>query len=78
MSGLVRRVGSTWRAERIRDWMSSLTSQTLTFMPAITAPLESQNAMNSSVVRVAAVEDLIVGAGRGQAGAFHAEVVLVA
>jgi phosphoglycolate phosphatase len=51
ISGLVRRVGSTWRAERIRDWMSSLTSQTLTFMPAMTAPALSQNAMNSSESR---------------------------
>ncbi len=51
MSGLVRRERSTCRAERMRDWMSSLTSQTLTFMPAMTVPRRSQNAMNSSASR---------------------------
>jgi hypothetical protein len=40
------------RAERIRDWMSFWTSQTLTFMPATTAPAESQKAMNSPVAAV--------------------------
>ncbi len=49
MPGLARRAGSTGRAERIRDWMSLLTSQTLTFMPAVTTPPESQNATNSRV-----------------------------
>ena len=59
--------------------MSSLTSQTLTFMPAITAPRESQNAMNSAVpVPGRRGSDLVGGARRGQARAFHAEVVLVA
>ena len=51
ISGLVRRERSTGRAERMRDWMSSLTSQTLTFMPATTVPRESQKAMNSSPAR---------------------------
>ena len=34
--------------------------------------------MNSSGLRVAAVDDLVVAAGLGQARALHAEVVLVA
>lgn len=32
---------------RTSAWMMSLTSQMLTFMPASTRPLRSQNAMNS-------------------------------
>jgi hypothetical protein len=51
ISGLVRRERSSGRAERMRDWMSSLTSQTLTFMPATTVPRESQKAMNSRPAR---------------------------
>ena len=37
-SGSARRAGSTGRPERTRAWMWSLTSQTLTFMPASTLP----------------------------------------
>jgi hypothetical protein len=51
MEGSVRREVSTTRPERMRAWMSSLTSQTLTFMPATTTPPDSQNAMNSSASR---------------------------
>jgi hypothetical protein len=51
MSGLVRRERSTSRPERMRAWMSSLTSQTLTFIPAITRPCESQNEMNPRAAR---------------------------
>ena len=51
MDGSARRAGSRVRFERMRDWMSSVTSQTLTFMPAIRRPPLSQNAMNSRVER---------------------------
>ena len=49
MAGSERRAGSRGLAERMRAWMSSLTSQTLTFMPATSLPSLSQKAMNSSV-----------------------------
>jgi hypothetical protein len=57
--------------------MSSVTSQTFTFMPAMTRPPDSQNAMNSRASRSPRVDDLVVAAGNGQSRAFHAEVVLV-
>lgn len=38
---------STSRPPRTISWITSLTSQTLTFMPAMTRPRESQKAMNS-------------------------------
>src|SRR5579875_3308023 len=47
-SGSVRRGMLTGLPERISSWMSSLTSQTFTFMPATTTSSDSQNAMNSS------------------------------
>ena len=50
-SGSVRPAGSTCFPDRISAWMSSLTSYTLTFIPATTAPLASQNAMNSRPAR---------------------------
>ena len=73
----VRRATSTTLPERMRAWMSSVTSQTFTFMPAITRPPDSQNAMNSRASRSPRVDDLVVAAGNGQSRAFHAEVVLV-
>jgi hypothetical protein len=51
VEGSARRATSTWRFERMRAWMSSVTSQTLTFIPATTAPPDSQNAMNSRASR---------------------------
>ncbi|MDT7738729.1 MAG: hypothetical protein QOK09_2098, partial [Mycobacterium sp.] len=48
--------------------MASLTSQTLTFVPATTEPPLSQDAMNSPGLRLAAVGDLVVGAGLGEPG----------
>ncbi len=48
-SGSARRAGSTTRPERISDRIGSVTSQTLTFIPARTLPSPSQKAMNSRV-----------------------------
>jgi len=48
MSGSARRPASTVTCDLISAWMSSFTSQTVTFQPATTKPSLSQNAMNSS------------------------------
>src|SRR6185437_12882143 len=46
-AGSASLAGSTGWPERTRAWMASVTSQTLTFMPASTRPALIQKAMNS-------------------------------
>ena len=56
-------------------WIGSVTSQTLTFMPAVTRPSCSQNAMNSPSSGLPRVTT--VSAGPAEPRVLHAEVVLV-
>jgi hypothetical protein len=57
--------------------MMSLTLQMLTFMPASTRPLRSQNAMNSRASTSPPEDRLVLAAGREVADVLHAQVVLV-
>jgi len=47
VSGSASRAAWTSRCDRISCWMGSVTSQTLTFMPAVTRPSAIQNAMKA-------------------------------
>ena len=75
MSGSLSRAGSTGRLAATRAAMGSLTSHTLTFMPATGTPASSQKTMTSRVFRIAPVDHLVPVCG--VAVVLHAEVVLV-
>jgi len=75
--GSDRRAGSIGRPSLTRAWIASLTSQTLTFIPARTRPLPSQKADELAPVHVTAEHDLVVAAGLDVARVLHAQVVLV-
>ena len=47
VSGSASEATGTWRRMRISSWIGPVTSQTFTFMPAVTRPSDIQKAMNS-------------------------------
>ena len=74
-SGSARRRSSTATRSRMSRWIGSVTSQTLTFMPATTRSPASQKAMNS---RLAGSPRKTTRSQRaGEARVLHADVVLV-
>ena len=77
-SGSANLLASTTARDSISALIGSVTSQTLTFIPASTRPAaSSQKAMNSRRFELAADDHLVVRPRRSVAGVLHAEVVLV-